>query len=106
MTEVSLLSRAAGGRCGRRRLGRLRRGHARRHRHVGGDDDRDARHNTHGVLSYTYGSPTKADYIEFKISLSGGKGSGTMRNNSPVELGNEGPPVCESGIVKFTARHL
>jgi hypothetical protein len=62
--------------------------------------------NTHGVLSYTYGSPTKADYIQFKITLSGGKGSGTMRNNSPVELGNEGPPVCESGIVKFTARHL
>jgi hypothetical protein len=38
--------------------------------------------------------------------LSRGKGSGTMRNNSPVELGNEGPPVCESGIIRFTARHL
>lgn len=62
--------------------------------------------NLHGVFSYTYQTPTSADYVQFRVALSGAKGSGTMRDTTPQELGVENPPVCDSGTISFTARHL
>jgi hypothetical protein len=62
--------------------------------------------NLKGVFSYTYSTPSKPNYVEFHIALSGGTGSGTLRNTSPQELGVENPPACDSGTIEFTARHL
>jgi hypothetical protein len=62
--------------------------------------------NLKGVFSYTYLAPTKENYVQFRVALSGAKGSGTLRDTTPQELGVENPPVCDSGTISFTARHL
>ncbi len=62
--------------------------------------------NLRGIFSYKQGSPTSDEYMQFRVALSGSKGTGTLRSTSPEELGVESPPVCDSGTITFTARHL
>lgn len=62
--------------------------------------------NQRGIFSYKQGSPNSNEYMQFRVVLSGSKGTGTLRSTSPEELGVESAPVCDSGTIKFTAHHL